>query len=133
VTREDVDRWLKDYVAAWKRYDRGQIEALFAENISYRYHPGDDAIEGRAAVVESWLGEGDHSDASTRDLPGTFDAAYRAVAVDGDVAVATGISSYRESPDGPVARVYDNCFVMQFDSEGRCSEFTEWFVQRKSE
>ena len=132
MTREDVDRWLKDYVAAWKSYDRGQIEALFAEDISYRYHPGDDAIEGRAAVVESWLGEGDHPDASTRDEPGTFDAAYRAVAVDGDVAVATGISSYSEAPGGPVARVYDNCFVMQFDSEGRCSEFTEWFVQRKS-
>ena len=130
MLREDVDRWLKDYVAAWKSYDRGQIEALFAEDISYRYHPEDDAIEGRAAVVESWLGEGDHADASTRDEPGTYDAAYRAVAVDGQVAVATGMSSYRESPDGPVARVYDNCFVMQFDSEGRCREFTEWFVQR---
>ena len=131
MLREDVDRWLKDYIAAWKSYDRGQIEALFAEDISYRYHPEDDAIEGRAAVVESWLGEGDHADASTRDEPGTYDAAYRAVAVDGQVAVATGMSSYRESPDGPVARVYDNCFVMQFDSEGRCREFTEWFIQRK--
>ena len=131
MLREDVDRWLKDYVAAWKSYDRGQIEALFAADISYRYHPEDDAIEGRAAVVESWLGEGNHSDASTRDEPGTYDAAYRAVAVDGQVAVATGISSYRESPGGPVVRVYDNCFVMQFDSEGRCREFTEWFIQRK--
>ena len=35
--------------------------------------------------------------------------------------MATGISSYRDSPGGPVVRVYDNCFVMQFDSEGRCS------------
>jgi ketosteroid isomerase-like protein len=132
MLRDDVDRWLKDYVAAWRSYDRGQIEALFAEDISYRYHPEDDAIEGRAAVVESWLGEDDHSDASTRDEPGTYDAAYRAVAVDGEVAVATGISSYRESPDGPVARVYDNCFVMQFDSEGRCREFTEWFMKRNA-
>ena len=131
MLREDVDRWLKNYIAAWKSYDRGQIEALFAEDISYRYHPEDDAIEGRAAVVESWLGEGDHADASTRDEPGTYDAAYRAVAVDGQVAVATGMSSYRESPDGPVARVYDNCFVMQFDSAGRCREFTEWFIHRK--
>jgi ketosteroid isomerase-like protein len=132
MLREDVDRWLDAYVEAWKSYDRGQIEALFAEDITYRYHPADDAIEGRAAVVESWLGEGDHPDASTRDEPGTFDAAYRAVAVEGDVAVATGISSYRERPGGAVVRVYDNCFVMQFDSEGRCREFTEWFMQRKS-
>jgi ketosteroid isomerase-like protein len=131
VTREDVDRWLADYVAAWLSYDRAKIEALFAEDITYRYHPEDDPIEGRAAVVESWLGEGDHPEASERDEPGTFSAAYKAIAVDGDVAVATGISSYRESPDGPVVRVYDNCFVMQFDSEGRCREFTEWFMRRK--
>ena len=35
-----------------------------------------------------------------------------------------GSSSYKESADGPVVRVYDNCFVMRFDSEGRCREFT---------
>ncbi len=132
MTREDVDRWLGAYVEAWMTYDRDEVEALFAEGVSYRYHPGDEPITGRDAVVESWLGEGDHPDASDRDEPGTFDASYRAVAVDGDVAVATGTSSYSASPGGPVARVYDNCFVMRFDAEGRCSEFTEWFVQRKS-
>ena len=132
MTREEVDRWLADYVEAWKTYDRAKIEALFADDINYRYHPGDDPIVGRDAVVQSWLGEGDHPDASDRDEPDTFEAAYRAVAVDGDRAVATGISSYREEPGGPIVRVYDNCFVMQFDSEGRCREFTEWFMQRKS-
>jgi hypothetical protein len=132
MTKEDVDRWLADYVAAWLSYDRAKVEALFAEDISYRYHPEDDAIEGRTAVVESFLGEGDHPDASERDEPGTYDAAYTTIAVDGDVAVATGFSSYRDSAEGPIVRVYDNCFVMQFDSEGRCSEFTEWFMQRKS-
>ena len=113
-------------------YDRGQIEALFAEDIVYRYHPEDDPIEGREAVVASWLGEEENEDASDRDEPGTYEAAYRAVAVDGDVAVATGTSSYCEKLDGPIVRIYDNCFVMRFDSEGRCREFTEWFMKRKS-
>jgi ketosteroid isomerase-like protein len=132
MTREDVDRWLDAYVAAWMTYDRDKIETLFAEDITYRYHPADDPITGRDAVVQSWLGEGDCPDASGRDEPGTFEAAYRAVAVDGDRAVATGVSSYRDEPGGPIVRVYDNCFVMQFDSEGRCREFTEWFVRRES-
>jgi ketosteroid isomerase-like protein len=132
VLKDDVDRWLADYVAAWLSYDRAKIEALFAEDISYRYHPEDDAIVGREEVVRAWLAEGDHPEAGTKDEPGTYEAAYRAVAVDGDVAVATGISSYRDSADGPVMRVYDNCFVMQFDSEGRCREFTEWFMKRKN-
>ena len=132
MTREEVDRWLAGYVEAWKTYDRDRIAELFADDINYRYHPGDDPIVGRDAVVQSWLGEGDHPDASDRDEPDTFEAAYRAVAVDGDRAVATGISSYREEPGGPIVRVYDNCFVMQFDSEGRCREFTEWFMERKN-
>jgi hypothetical protein len=49
--------------------------------------------------------------------------------VDGDMAVAIGSSTYYE-PGGPVDRIYDNCFVMRFDSEGRCREFTEWFMKR---
>ena len=75
-------------------------------------------------------GGGRARDASDRDEPGTYEANYRAIAVDGDVAVAVGISSYREEPGGPVARVYDNCFVMRFDGDGRCREFTEWFMER---
>jgi ketosteroid isomerase-like protein len=132
VTREEVNRWLGRYIEAWKTYDRDKIEALFAEDISYRYHPYDDPIEGREAVVASWLGEGDREEASSRDEPGTYDAFYRVVAADDDMAVAIGSSSYKESPDGPVVRVYDNCFVMRFDSEGRCREFTEWFMKRPS-
>jgi hypothetical protein len=29
-----------------------------------------------------------------------------------------------------VVRVFDNCFVLRFDADGRCSEFTEWFIER---
>jgi ketosteroid isomerase-like protein len=130
VTREEVNRWLGRYVEAWETYDRDKVEALFAEDVSYRYHPYDEPIEGRAAVVESWLSAGESSDASEPDEPGTYEAFYRCIAADGDMAVAIGSSSYKDSPDGPVARVYDNCFVMRFDAAGRCREFTEWYVQR---
>jgi ketosteroid isomerase-like protein len=130
MERGDVQRWLDDYVAAWKTYDRDRIAALFSEDIRYRYHPYDRPIEGREAVVESWLGEGDHEGASARDEEGTYEAAYRPIAVDGEVAVATGTSTYFTEPGGPIDKVYDNCFVMRFDSDGRCREFTEWFIKR---
>jgi ketosteroid isomerase-like protein len=132
VTREEVNRWLGRYIEAWKTYDHDKVEALFAEDISYRYHPYDDPIEGRDAVVESWLEAGEFEAASGRDEPGTYDAFYRVVAADDDMAVAIGSSSYKETPNGPVVRVYDNCFVMRFDAEGRCREFTEWFMKRPS-
>jgi ketosteroid isomerase-like protein len=126
MDRAEVDRWLEAYVRAWKSYDPDEIGALFADDVTYRYHPYDPPVEGRDAVVESWLGEGDHEGASTRDEPGTYDATYRTVAIDGDVAVATGSSSYTGDPP----RVFHNCFVMRFDADGRCREFTEWYVQR---
>ena len=121
--------WLEAYVAAWKTYDRAQIEALFSDDVLYRYHPYDDPIVGREAVVASWLGDGGDSSASDRDEPGTYDASYLPIAVDGDRVVATGISTYRESPDGQVAKVFHNCFVIEFDSDSACREFTEWFIQ----
>jgi SnoaL-like domain len=120
-----VDRWLDAYVSAWKSYDPDEIGALFSEQVVYRYHPYDKPVEGREAVVESWLGEGDHEGASSRDPAGTYDASYRAVAVDGDRAVATGSSTYTDPP-----QAFDNCFVMRFDPDGRCCEFTEWYVKR---
>ena len=122
--------WLDRYVSAWVSYDPDAIGALFSEDVAYRYHPYDDPILGREAVVASWLGEPGSDDASTRDDPGTYGATYSPVAVDGDVVVATGTSTYRDAADGPVSRVYENCFVMRFDGTGRCREFTEYYIQR---
>src|SRR5262245_65106891 len=130
IDRTGVDRWLDDYVAAWKSYDRDAIGALFADDVEYRYHPYDEPVRGRDSVVAAWREEGEFPGASGRDEPGIYDGSYRAVAVDGDVAVAVGQSTYTEGPDGPVAEVYDNCFLLRFDAEGRCREFTEWFVKR---
>ena len=130
MEKSDVDRWLQAYVAAWKSYDRDEIAALFAEDVDYRYHPYDVPVHGRAAVVESWLGESGNTSASTRDGEGTYDADYRTVAVDGDVAVAAGETTYASEPGGAPEKVFDNCFVIRFDAEGRCREFTEWYMER---
>jgi len=130
MDRQAAQDWLNRYVAAWLSYDRDDISALFAEDVSYRYHPYDEPIVGRDEVVASWLGEAESDDASTRDAPGTYEATYSPVAVDGDTVVATGSSIYRDEPGGPVVRTYENCFVMRFDSEGRCREFTEYYIKR---
>jgi hypothetical protein len=117
----DVQRWLDDYNAAWKSYDRDAIEALFAEDARYRYHPWDEWIVGRSAIAEDWR--------SDRDEPDGWTAEYAPLAVDGDAVVATGSSTYA-NPDGSIRTIYDNCFLMRFDEAGRCSEFTEFFMER---
>jgi len=130
VDKAAVDRWLAAYVAAWKSNDRDRIGDLFAADVSYRYQPYGEPVTGREAVVRSWLGEDAPPGVSAVDEPGTFHAEYQAVAVDGDIAVATGASTYLTKPGGPVDRVFDNCYVLRFDSAGRCTDFTEWYMQR---
>ena len=114
--RAEVDAWLERFVAAWKSYDRAEVEALFSEDARYRYHPWDDPVVGREAIADSWLED--------RDEPGSFEAGYECYAVDGDRAVAVGTSSYTRGD------VYDNVYLLRFDGDGRCSELTEWFMKR---
>jgi hypothetical protein len=129
MDHETAQDWLDRYVEAWMSYDPGDIAGLFSDNIAYRYHPYDEPIAGRDAVVASWLGQSASDDGSTRDAPGTYEAEYSPVAVDGDTVVATGTSRYREVPDAPIVRTYENCFIMRFDGEGRCREFTEYYIR----
>jgi ketosteroid isomerase-like protein len=121
MDHDGVQRWLDQYVAAWASYDRDAIAALFSEDARYRYHPWDDWIESRAAIVDDWL--------SDRDEPESWSATYEPYAVDGDAVVAVGRSTYA-NPDGSIRKVYENCFLMRFDAEGQCSEFTEFFMER---
>ena len=125
-----VQGWLERYVEAWRTYDPAAIGDLFSEDVEYRYHAYDEPVRGRDAVVKAWLGETTEVGASTRDEPGTFEASYAPVAVDGDVAVATGTSSYRDQPGGPFTKVFHNVFVLRFDAAGRCREFTEYYVRQ---
>ena len=134
MDHDTAQAWLDAYVEAWRTYDPNQIRALFADDVAYRYHPYDEPVVGADAVVASWLGEDEPDDpetgASSRDAPGTYDAHYSPVAVDGDTVVAQGSSSYLRTPGGEVEKVYDNCFIIRFDDAGRCHEFTEFYVRR---
>jgi hypothetical protein len=132
MDRSSAQAWLDAYVEAWRTYDPARIRALFADDVAYRYHPYDEPIVGADAVVASWLGESDEDGASSRDAPGTYDGRYAPVAVDGDIVVARGTSTYLREPNGEVEKVYENCFLMTFDGAGRCREFTEFYVRRPS-
>lgn len=121
MNKEQVGEWLDRYVAAWKAYDRDLIGDLFSTDVRYRYHPYDDALEGRTAIVDSWLDD--------RDEAGRYDGDYRPAAIDGQTAVATGTSTYFDSRQEITER-YHNVFVMRFDGDNRCAEFTEWWVKQ---
>ncbi len=123
MTRDDVMGWLQRYVDAWRSYDPDAVGALFSEDAEYRYHPYDEPVAGRGAIVASWLEE------DRRDDPGTWDARYAPLAIEGNVAVATGTSTYL-TPGGEIDRVYYNNFVLEFDGDGRCRSFTEYYMEK---
>jgi ketosteroid isomerase-like protein len=129
VSREEVQAWLDRYIAAWAAYDGDAIGDLFSEDARYRYHPSDEGFVGREAIVRAWLEPS--GDASTRDEPGTWEARYEPFAVDGDRAVAVGWSRYfADGTRSTVTGVWDNAYLLEFDADGRCRSFTEFFVPR---
>jgi hypothetical protein len=128
VNLDDVQAWLDRYVHAWETYDEAEIGELFSEDAEYRYHPWDEPVAGRAAIVRDWVAP--EGSASTRDVPGTYAAAYTPYAVDDDVAVAVGTSTYwKDASRAEVDRVYHNVYLLRFDADGRCSSFTEYFMK----
>ncbi len=124
MTRADVQRWLDRYVAAWKSYDEAEIADLFSTEAEYRYHPWDEPVRGREAIVADWLAP--NGNATSKDAEGTYDASYEAWAVDGDRAVAVGTSDYFTDTSRTTRdRRYHNTYLLEFDVDGRCRRFTE--------
>jgi hypothetical protein len=129
MTHDDVQAWLDRYIAAWSSYDAGAIGDLFSEDARYRYHPSDEPFVGRDAIVRAWLEPS--GDASSRDVPGTWEATYEPFVVGGDRAVAVGHSRYFEdNTQAAIRTTYDNAYLVEFDADGRCRSFTEFFVER---
>lgn len=118
MTHDRLQAWLDAYVAAWRSYDPAAIGALFTEDATYSYHPwdaGDAVVRGRDAIVADWRDD--------LDEPGSWEAEYRPLLIEGDRATAVGESRYADG------KTYDNLWVLRFDGD-RCAEFVEWFMTR---
>jgi ketosteroid isomerase-like protein len=122
MDRETVARWLDGYVAAWKSYDPQAIGDLFTEDARYFYDPFNRPVEGREAIIAAWLAEPDE--------PGTYDASYEPVLVEGNRAMAVGRSIYYEDDGTTVNAEWSNVFLLTFDDEGRCSQYEEWYFEK---
>ena len=115
ASRQRVQDWLDRYVEAWRTYDEAAIRALFAPDASYAYHPYDQPLRGADAIAAAWL--------SDRDEPGSWEASYVPALVEDDAAVATGETRYANGA------TFSNLFEIDFDTDGRCTRFVEWFMR----
>ena len=119
VTSESVQEWLDAYVQAWRTYDEAAIRALFAADATYAYHPYDEPERGLDAIVAAWVDDTDDPDA--------WEATYAPALIDGRRAIATGQTRYREGD-----KVFSNLFELEFDADGRCTRFVEWYMAHPS-
>jgi SnoaL-like protein len=97
---------------------------LFAEDARYYTHPFRQPWTGRQEIVRKWL---EHP-----DRPGSWKASYGPVAVTGNTGVVRGKTQYFKE-DGSLDTEYANIYVIEFDEEGRATEFTEWFMEGNPE
>ena len=114
MSPQQVQSWLDAYCEAWQTYDPELIADLFSEDATYAYHPWDDPIHGREAIVSDWLAD--------RDEPGSWEADYYPLLIsDGGVAIQ-GQTRYTSG------KVYENLWILEFNEDGKCTRFVEWFM-----
>lgn len=121
--RAIVQRWLDAYVTAWKSYDPAAIADLWTEDAVWM-RPFGVRARGRDAITAEWLSEKD------LDGPGSYDAHYAPIAIDGDIVVSHGRTRFFDPATGETQTDYDNIWVLRFNSDGRCAEFHEWYAGR---
>ncbi len=113
----DSDRlasWIDGYVRVWNTNEPDDIRALFTPDAEYYTEPYRPAWRGLDQIVKGWL---EH-----RDEPGetTFD--WHPIAVTDDVAIIEGTTTYP-------GQTYSNLWVIRLDADGRCRQFTEWWME----
>ena len=116
IDDELVRGWIDRYLAAWRSNDRAKIEALFTADASYRPHPDAELAVGRAAIADAWLESADGRHLDVR--AGTH-------VVHDDIAIITGWTDYADGER------FLNLWIVRFDDDGRCADFTEWWMTRR--
>lgn len=117
MTNRDIAKaWVEGYRKAWESNDPADIRAIFTEDAIYNGSAHDESpAVGIEAIVTAWL--------DGLDEPGTTTFEWEILAVDGDLAIVRGTSTYPDT-------VFDNLWLVRIAEDGRASEFTDWWVER---
>jgi hypothetical protein len=113
-----ADDWIVRYIHAWETNEPDDIRSLFTQDAEYRDGPSTQPWVGHDAILAGWLGQ--------KDDPGTWTFKYEVIAVDGNVAIVRGWTSYPNATEK--SRRYDNLMVIRLTADGRAQSFTDWFV-----
>jgi catechol 2,3-dioxygenase-like lactoylglutathione lyase family enzyme len=117
VTREQAERWVQGYLAAWRSNSPADIEALFTPDATYFTAPHRRPWRGHQEIVEGWLGRAPDQ--------GEWSFRYEMLDVIGDTAYVRGWTAYEDG-------VIGNLWVIRFAGDRRCGSFTEWWMSEQA-
>jgi nuclear transport factor 2 (NTF2) superfamily protein len=127
LTPDEVLAWVAAHDAAWRSNDPDTIGGLFSQDGVYHLGPWEGPwrgytgpIVGRQAIADAW--------ATAFDPDERFEADAEVVAIEGRRAVVRRTITYEGSGREPATR-YGSVWVLDFDDDGRCSDYQEWFVE----
>jgi ketosteroid isomerase-like protein len=111
--------WMAGYERAWASNDPDAIRALFTPDALYFTAPFREPWRGPQEIVDGWL--------ERKDEPGGWTFEWQALVETPEVAIVTGTTTY-SGAEG----TYSNLWVIRLNEDGRCSEFTEWWMLHDS-
>ncbi len=117
IDRSMVAAWVDSYVRAWNSNDAADIVPLFSDNARYYHSPFAQAWTGREAIVRNWL--------ARQDAPGSTTFRYEVLATTEHTGIVRAWTEYVER-----GQEFSNIWLIRFDADGLCEEFTEWWMQR---
>jgi uncharacterized protein (TIGR02246 family) len=109
-----LSQWVEGYVRAWNSNDPDDIGRLFTDDASYATAPFNPPWVGRAAIVAGWLAH--------RDEAGETTFEWEPISLTDEVAVIKGTTRYPGC-------TYGNIWVIRLARDGRCREFSEWWME----
>ena len=115
MERVTLRTWVEAYQQAWRTSGTEGLDALFAEDATYRTAPFENPFRGLAAISGMWENERSGPDEA-------FALRSEVVAVEGDTGVVRVEVRYGE----PVPQTYRNLWLVRLNDESRCTAFEEW-------
>ena len=112
--------WMASYERAWASNDPDEIRSLFTDDAIYFTAPFREPWSGRQEIVDGWL--------DRKDEPGGWTFEWQPLLDTPELAIITGTTIYRDPEQG-----YSNLWVRRLWEDGRCREFTEWWMAHDSE
>lgn len=122
LTREHFQQWMETYGRASAENDPQASANLFAENAAYYETPFAEPMIGRDAIYEYW----NKGAQNLKDKESSFEI----LAVNGNTGIARWQSKFTVLESGKRLEL-DCLFIVEFDNDGLCQTFREWWHIRE--